>query len=489
MSTRITPNRSHVQRLIVWPYPLQCCRHFILRSRDRAEARDFISTLVTDGWITDASLSDHRIKEDLRNGKCPLNIGFTFAGLQAIGVADGYLRLFKEKAPAFAEGASLRAARRLADTGASAAERWERPFKHQRAHVLLTLHANDSTELGVVTNRLRARGGDDAFDGWDEPLDAEHLSKPPKRRTVHFGFADGISNPRIKGFHDNEVPHGGWHVRKLHEPGEFLLGYANDSGFNQWLLINPSASPNPWLPPLAAVTTDFFRDGSFAALRKMEQHEKEFRESVALWAKGLGVEESYVRAKICGRWADGSVVTPDQSTPSKNKYADDADLDDFDFKHDREGKGCPFGSHIRRMNPRDDHVVPVRRRPLLRRGMPYGKAYTENEQPQDRGLLGLFFCASLEDQFEHLLAEWGDFNPMGPPNRGNAKDPFIGSSDRAGAVFDIPVAGEKLRQLRDFRSFVTARGTAYAFFPGLSGLKIIAHGKEQPLHARAARGR
>ena len=58
------------------------------------------------------------------------------------------------------------------------------------------------------------------------------------------------------------------------------------------------------------------------------------------------------------------------------------------------------------MNPRKDPIVPLSKRPLIRRGMPYGPKF-DQEPDAPRGLLGLFFCASLEDQFEHLLIEWG----------------------------------------------------------------------------------
>ena len=44
-------------------------------------------------------------------------------------------------------------------------------------------------------------------------------------------------------------------------------------------------------------------------------------------------------------------------------------LDSFDFSDDPDGQGCPFGSHIRRMNPRAERVAPFRERPLMRRGM------------------------------------------------------------------------------------------------------------------------
>ena len=80
------------------------------------------------------------------------------------------------------------------------------------------------------------------------------------------------------------------------------------------------------------------------------------------------------------------------------------------------------------------------------------------------------------DQFEHLLSQWGDATPMGPPNRGTAKDPFIGARTQRGEIFDIPVPGEKRRELDAFRPFVTTRGTLYAFFPGLAALSWIGAG-------------
>jgi len=305
--------------------------------------------------------------------------------------------------------------------------------------------------------------GGDAFQDWDDSLDGEHLTNDPNYRKVHFGFRDLIAQPAIRGLHPQK--------NKMHEPGEFLLGYRNDHGFNPWLLIDPASLLERWLP-LSAAERKFFLNGSFAALRKMEQDEAEFRAQIKGWCDTHEVGEEYIKAKIVGRWADGRLIQPGEMEPPKGQPP--ADLDDFDFAHDREGLGCPFGSHVRRMNPREDRVVPARKRTLIRRGMPYGPLFDKRPN-EKRGLLGLFFCASLEDQFEHLVGEWGDANPMGPPNRGTAKDPFIGS-DQAG-IFDIPMPGDELRPLDGFKPFVTTRGTLYAFFPSMAALRAIASGK------------
>jgi len=470
------PDRADVQRLIVYGYTLNRSRHFIMQVRDPAKARQFLAGLAQKRLITNASVDNDDVALLNVHGYGPANVGFTFRGLEKLELPPAYRRVFQEKAKAFAEGAHLRASHRLADTGASAAQCWEGRFQADRAHVLLSIHADEQCELNERTDALAKMPGADGLDGWKAFLDGCHLSADRTKRTAHFGFRDGISNPVIKGFHacksdaESLAP-------KAHAAGEFILGYENDEKFNPWLLIDPGPLPNPWLPPSARIDRGFFRNGSFAAFRKIEQHEREFREFVSVWAQRLGVTQEYVKAKLAGRWSDGSIVKPGETrAPVPIVGADGkpkkVDPNAFDFSDDPNGEGCPFGAHIRRMNPRADVVVPFRRRPLARRGMPYGPSY-DTAREEKRGLLGLFFCASLEDQFEHLLSEWANADPMGPDNRGNAKDPLVGNHENPRSVFDIPVPGESLCQLDAFTPFVTTRGTLYAFYPSLTALRMI----------------
>jgi len=477
------PDWADVQRLVVHGYNLNRSRHFVLQVKNPAGARGFLAGLVQMGLVTDASLDTAGVKLRKDRGCCPVNIGFTFRGLEKLELPRPYLRVFQEKAKAFADGAYPRAAQRLADTGASASQWWDECFQPDHAHVLLCVHADGERELDLFTEALEQIPGAAGLDGWKAALDGCHLRAGGNERTAHFGFRDGVSNPAIKGFHLRESA-----PQSQHAAGEFVLGYENDNEFNPWLLVNPGPSPNPWLPPSARVRPQFFCNGSFAAFRKIEQHEAEFRAFVADAAAKLGESPEYVKAKLAGRWDDGSVLQPGQKrAPVPASGADgrphSADLNNFDFSRDPNGEGCPFGAHIRRMNPRADPVVPLRRRPLARRGMPYGPSFDIAREAK-RGLLGLFFCASLEDQFEHLLAEWGNANPMGPDNRGNAKDPLIGKHENPGAVFDIPVQGERLSQLDGFTPFVTTRGTLYAFYPGLAALRTIAR-VDAPAHDEA----
>jgi deferrochelatase/peroxidase EfeB len=468
-------DRADVQRLVAYGYDLERSRHFLLEVTDAGAARTFLGGLVAGRFLAGGAVrnDDARVLGD--QGYCPANVGFTFRGLQVLQLAVPYLRVFQEKSAAFSEGAYRRSARYLADTGASAAASWEPCYDHRRVHVLLSIHADGARALDDCTARLQGLAGADGLRGWYAGrLDGSHLTSAKQGRTAHFGFRDGIASPGIKGFHEEK------RGRVLHEPGEFLLGYRNDRKFNPWLLVNPWSRPNPWLLPLnrAPGLREFFRNGSFCAFRTIEQDERALVDFAERAAAQYNVRPEYVKAKLAGRWQDGRVVLPPEQDAGASAGAQaatpsDEELNDFDFKKDPDGLGCPFGAHIRRMNPRADRVVPFRRRPLIRRGMPYGRAYRDAPN-ETRGLLGLFFCASLEDQFEFVLREWGNAKPMGPPNPGSAADPFSAGRQPPRAVFDVPMPGEDTRPFDGLQPFLTTRGTLYAFYPGLAAVDRIA---------------
>lgn len=453
-----SPNPAHLQNLVVNGFDTHCTRYFLLHIRQAAAARQFVRTLLDEGWVVPAAGSRNAANALLAQQRCPVGIGFTFTGLQALALPTRYLRLLQSRATAFAQGAALRASHRLADTGPSAATQWEAPFQHRTAHLFLTLHADAPAVLAQCSARLQTMA-DAAFapEGWAAPFDGAHLGPNKKSRREHFGFLDGITNPLIDGLHRHTVGHADLQVaQKLQPAGEFLLGYRNNDGYNRWLIASEPAE-----------VRQFFADGSFSAFRKMAQNTVAFDTFVQGQASPA-LPADTVRAKLLGRWHDGQVLTSAQQTPPTGPTPSTrAGLNDFDFSADPQGLGCPFGSHIRRMNPRADPVVPVRKRPLIRRGIPY-TADTE------RGLLGLFFCASLEDQFEHLLAEWGNKNPFGVPNPSTAKDPIVGNHEGCGGMFDIPTPDGPHPQLRGFTPFVTTKGTLYSFFPSLPSLDILA---------------
>ena len=446
--------KRQVQRLALRGYDFDASSHLVLEVKDASHARKFLGSVLRErDWLTFGE-RDRVRKDGGEDDREPaVSIGFTYRGLQALGVPDRYLNELRVKAPAFCEGAPARAALRLGDAGPCAAERWEPMFAFDRAHVLISIHGPSRGAVDAMAERLAdTAGGRAGFKGWEGALPAEHLTQDKRNRTVHFGFRDNLARPRIV--------EGEFEPSKLrHHAGELVLGYLNDAKFNRW-------DDGCGLRDVA----QFFRNGSFAVLRKIEQNEEAFDNYLNQQADDLDVKTDYLKAKLCGRWPNGARVTPghELAEPSEPKQEDC-----FDFTDDTEGFGCPFGAHIRRTNPRGDSIAPARLRPLFRRGMPYGPKYCAETKHKKRGLIGLFFCASIEDQFEIVMSEWVEKKPMGPRNLGNSKDPLVGHHDDE-AFFHIPKENGPGIKLTGFEPFVTTRGTLYALFPSLSALRGIA---------------
>lgn len=110
--------------------------------------------------------------------------------------------------------------------------------------------------------------------------------------------------------------------------------------------------------------------------------------------------------------------------------------------------------------------------PLLRRGLSYGPEWVPGTNDDDRGLLGLFLCSSLERQFQQIT-RWMNVNDFSPVFDGTMPTPVdpLSSGDRVpGQQFLIPTpAGPVSIPLP--RSFVRSRGTAYFLIPGVTTLQ------------------
>jgi hypothetical protein len=95
------------------------------------------------------------------------------------------------------------------------------------------------------------------------------------------------------------------------------------------------------------------------------------------------------------------------------------------------GQGRPGGSN-------SSHRV-------FRRGSPYGPAYIPG-QPDDsieRGLLGYFINASIENQYEFVLKQWvNDAEFVGAVRLNpKSKDVMVGTNEPAESIFEIPQPG------------------------------------------------
>jgi Dyp-type peroxidase family len=402
-------------------------------------------------------------------GRVHLNLAFTFHGLQALGAPlDGLPLDFREGAAA-----------RSQDRAESARERWE--FGSPPAHALVIVHATDTREpAGELRAELAAAGGPMAIvheqdagllHRGDAAIEGGSCSAEFNRE--HFGFADGCSQPAIDGLHDDHegdgvletlLPAGGLpallETVGLRQPrrrwrgvalGEFVLGYDDED----WDPPEGSASP---VGP----------DGTFMVYRKLEQDVRGFYDHTDRCAARLGLDGATVRARIVGRWPDGTPLALSPDRPDPAIALDRARANHFDYGDDPAGAKCPVGAHIRRTNPRD--ALPAggeatMRHRMIRRGMPY-----------DNGLLFVCFAASIERGFETVQRDWCDAGfALGLEH----PDYLLQQRPAPGA----PLTGEL--QIGPTQvlppppaPFVTVRGTEYLLLPGREALERITRGAE-----------
>jgi deferrochelatase/peroxidase EfeB len=188
----------------------------------------------------------------------------------------------------------------------------------------------------------------------------------------------------------------------------------------------------------------------------------------------------------------------------------DIERNQFSFDSDPNGQVCPLGAHIRRANPRnpdlpgnvrggvshllhmlgfgyrtfgDDYIASTRFHRLLRRGREYGPALPPEEAlapppPGDpeRGLHFIGINANIERQFEFIQNAWimrTKFNGMTEES-----DPLLGNREPVPGcpftnAFSLPQRGSPKGLVMDVPQFVTVRGGAYFFLPGLRALRYF----------------
>ena len=156
----------------------------------------------------------------------------------------------------------------------------------------------------------------------------------------------------------------------------------------------------------------------------------------------------------------------------------------FTYADDPQGLKCPFGAHLRRMNPRDSmgfgsDLTRIRR--ILRRGLPYGTWADENAPVDDseRGIVFMALNASITRQFEFVQQQWVNYgNDFG---LGEERDPVIGVGDAG--TFTIPgdtSKGEEPFFCKDIPSFVECAGGDYFFIPSITTIRMISEGLVDP---------
>ena len=375
-----------------------------------------------------------------------ITVAFTWDGLRALGLDEKSSATFPAE---FRQGMAARA-EILGTTGANHPEHWSGGLASRGLHAIVVLFARNITERErcKVEHRqyLSTCPGVEILSS----LDLEAIP-PFNYAHEHFGYRDRLSQPVIEGISDRPALGSDPPIKA----GEFFLGYPDESG-------SQPISPQP------AVLS---RNGSYLAYLRLEEHVGAFRDFLREHGR-TPEEQELVAAKLMGRWRSGAPLT---LSPKKDDPALGADMqrtNDFNYgAMDPYGYGCPLGSHIRRMNPRDT-APNMRQHKMIRRGGTYGPPLPEDapEDGVERGIAAFVGCASLVRQFEFAMNVWvndPDFHQLG-----NERDPFVGTQD---GTFDLTIPKRPIRQkIKGLPAFTTVRGGAYFFLPGIKALRYLA---------------
>lgn len=438
---------EEIQGIVLRGYTFEFVRHFVLTIEDAGAFKRFLGSLVpggpSAGPLTVTSAEIWTEKPDYT-----LAIGLSFAGIQALGVPATFGNQFQYQA--FKQGAVARSPI-VFDTGASAPANWVpclAPSSAAAAHAVLTLYAKDAETLEARSETLRGMfgqggaaralsfGATDYFDGRALP-----------DGMVHFGYADGISQPNVMG------------VPRPPDKQQPVPAY-------EVVLRNSPEAPYPFPTPDDEV---FAKNSSFGAFRILEQDVYGFE----TYLENSLVDKELLAAKFCGRWRNGNPLELSPDAPGDPLPPDQ--LTEFDYFGDPEGLRCPIGSHTRRANPRDAESFPSSKpdHRIVRRAMPYGSAWDPSQGKDDisRGLVGYFIGASLENQFEFIMQRWingQNFALNFSEPQGN--DPVLGANDTGASEFEYPPNGK----VSGFEEFVTTRGGLYCMLPSLPSLAWMA---------------
>jgi len=494
---------ADIQGLIVWGYGHVPEARFLLFRVDAAppELRRWLGSLPLNSaaaqTFTDAA------SEPL------VNIAFSCAGLRELGVSEELCSRFST---AFFEGSDEPYRTRVnGDVGPSAPERWEWGSPANPVHVVLLVYA--STKASVVRHASELVERAEAH-GLGLVAVLEGTTLPGRKE--HFGFRDGIAQPTIQGSGRAEL------AGNTVAAGEFLLGHRDGYG-------------NVTHSPVSPLGFNAGRNGSYLVLRQLEQDVDAFWR----YCESNGESDPILLAsKMVGRWPSGApLVRHPQRDPKDDRFSDD---DNFSYiandeDNDRYGARCPFGSHVRRSNPRDWALAESRDESLrlanlhriIRRGRPYGDPlYRDTSVPEvisaasakgearpapaagpaapaattsaeaapsrlallaspaagRRGLSFLCFNANIERQFEFIQQQWCN-NPKfaglvsdPDPLLGAAREPADWNLDGLGFTIQSDAKTGVEARCERLQLFVKVVGSGYFFMPSIPAVRLLAAG-------------
>ena len=433
-------------------------------------------------WLQELSRMVSHGQESPSNAA--INVAVTCNGLRALGMKEKNIRNFIRE---FREGMITPHRQRiLADVEASAPENWrwggpEGPSSEYQIHILLLVFGKNQDVLNQFYNELAEKfssGGVRVVENLSGQINKDNKEQ--------FGFRDGIAQPVIKGTGQTGAE------QNMVELGEFILGYKNEYGVYPETPLLEEEQGDMHLfsdDEQGSGKKNIGRNGTYLVFRQMEQKVDTFWSYMNEQSKtekgDIDVAASIKLASLMvGRWPSGNpLVNFPEHDPGTQ-----SDLDNFGYAaSDKEGLRCPFGSHVRRTNPRDtfeDNKAKLstkltNKHRILRRGRSYGEMIdtpgpTSHTPNGEVGLHFICLNANIENQFEFIQHTWSNSPKF--QNLHNDPDPITGTvENRDGRVQqqftiqDYPVN----RTVCNIPQFTVVKGGAYFFLPSISALNYL----------------
>jgi deferrochelatase/peroxidase EfeB len=343
-----------------------------------------------------------------------------------------------------------------------------------------------------------------------------------------FGFKDGVSQPQIDWDCTLNVSSPRIDYTNISAAGEFLLGYVNEYGKYTGRPVTGSSDSRTanLLPALDTPDKkDVGRNGTFVVIRTLEQDVRGFWKFLDGETGSVSSARQHLGEKMVGRDLNGNPLAPVSASPIPGIPAGPpGDQNRFTFAQDAAATHCPFGAHIRRANPRNtdypdrptwwlprvlsklgfsssafrsDIMASTRFHRLLRRGREYGAAKLTPQQAVDeprpssaavdeprpssaaddeRGLHFICLAANINRQFEFVQNAWlmsSKFDGLT-----GESDALLGNrtpigDGRSTDNFTVPTELGLARCISGLPPFITVRGGAYFFMPGIRALRYF----------------
>lgn len=466
----------------------------LLRVRDAASAG---------AWLETAPVAT--AKELSSPPERALQLAFTSNGLRKLNVNEQVLSGFSAE---FLAGMTSDAnrSRRLGDTGTNDPEYWQWGGPDKVPDAIAMIYAMP----GMLS-------------GWRDSLERELqqsgfellqcLPTDDMGGVEPFGFVDGVSQPVLDWNQTKNVAGDKLSYENVSSLGEFVLGYENEYGKYTGSPAAPRSATGDLPDALSAAGFgDLGRNGTYMVVRQLEQDVRGFWKFVSDQSSSNGTEMQEFAEAMVGRKMSGETLLQPckQAIVGVGPDADDVRFNQFTFDADPDGVTCPFGAHVRRANPRnadfpngtegllgrlvsmagferksirDDMIASTRFHRLLRRGREYGRKLDQAQrlappQPgeQPSGLQFVCLNANIARQFEFVQNAWlmsGKFDGLSEES-----DPLLGNREPVAGcpvdTFSLQTKGGIRRQVDRVPRFVTVRGGAYFFLPGVRALRYIA---------------